>query len=477
MDTETPRLEYPSKGSMEFKHNGFQNRGCTRAPRTRLQSLLFPESQTGKRKIKQRLEDAKSTVKKTWIAAQLAVYQIPFKSNATVADLLGILKASVQDGKCDRQPRELEELEKELRGSYEERKRVYDIAVTKLRREEFDKLGSPSKEANYDEKQFMAKYFLNARGGPDRSKTLVPMALPGLHSRMGIHAAAERIPGLITQSGGTGDSRTLVIGWDISAVSKKVSDIDLEAAKARKEALDAAQKLKMAKLEAFVASLRRKGSSKKELDFEDARGQYIIECEQISSGWDAEHLSLRICLTGSNDWPLRLVGLFDLGVIQGIMHIGPKPQDLPHSELVSSGEDSDERDGTPVQVEEFCYGRRIEKRKMGSQAGKGSSAKNKKRVKTISNTTCKSSRLHLLWRGRETGEGMIELDYYRLHTGHIEFKDNECTRFVGAINVPCIGKDVPVQGYKVSTLGGPISDAWSNYSESVYERERVGRWH
>jgi len=67
---------------------------------------------------------------------------------------------------------------------------------------------------------FLRKYFLDDNGNPDKTKTPAPIALPGFANPSQVHAAAERILGLESTSGGYGDDRTVVLGWDRSAVWK-----------------------------------------------------------------------------------------------------------------------------------------------------------------------------------------------------------------------------------------------------------------
>ena len=72
---------------------------------------------------------------------------------------------------------------------------------------------------------FLRKSFLDDKGNPDKTKTLDLIPLPGFADRPKMHATAERIPGLETNSGGYGVDRTVVVGWDSSVVWRVASEI------------------------------------------------------------------------------------------------------------------------------------------------------------------------------------------------------------------------------------------------------------
>ena len=99
-----------------------------------------------------------------------------------------------------------------------------------------------------------------------------------------------------------------------------------------------------------------------------------------------------------------------------------------------------------------------------------------KKLKGDVESTGPPFRVYLQWRGRETAEGEIELDYDNSNVGHIDFLDSACTRFRGKMNISFAGDPVSFSGYKISDKGrwGPLR--WDLYSEEQHERERVARW-
>ncbi|KAI1340075.1 hypothetical protein F5Y15DRAFT_415497 [Xylariaceae sp. FL0016] len=85
-------------------------------------------------------------------------------------------------------------------------------------------------------------------------------------------------------------------------------------------------------------------------------------------------------------------------------------------------------------------------------------------------------RLHFLWRGREKGEGVIQLDPEREHRGYLDFDTKEASTFHGVFQGSFLGQDVSFSGNKISEQSGQpntgMGREWEDYSEQAYERER-----
>ena len=121
------------------------------------------------------------------------------------------------------------------------------------------------------------------------------------------------------------------------------------------------------------------------------------------------------------------------------------------------------------------------KRKAGDLAGRPTKARKS------DNATSGRRRLPFLWRGRETGEGKIQLDNDKSpsNVGTLEFVDAACTRFHRLININLVGERVEFDGYRIGKgpkvvggrgTAGVGSVSWEALSEQAYESERVGRW-
>ena len=169
--------------------------------------------------------------------------------------------------------------------------------------------------ANYDRKLFLANYFLNESGKPDRSKKPFPLLLPGLLGKLSLQQAADAIPGLKTSIGGEGEFRILVIGWNRAAIFEVSEQTSTDQARLRDE-LSSTWQEHLRKHYSLVKRLPILSKSMKLKD-ESAQGTYAVDCIGASENRDGceENSSLRITYSEKEGW----VGIFSIGVIYGIM--------------------------------------------------------------------------------------------------------------------------------------------------------------
>jgi hypothetical protein len=253
----------------------------------------------------------------------------------------------------------------------------------------------------------------------------------------------------------------LVIGWDEGKVYREASRIDSEQAVEQEGERNEEWEKKMQEHHDYVASCRGvKGS--KAFQAKYAVGSYIVECKGISEGWDnMDDLTMNITQASGT---VALVADFDFGIVEGIMHLGFDPKLLsgPESE---NDDECDEEHGDEDEEPTF-FGR---KRKRAVQRAKPQAKKPKA-------SSAHPRRLYLQWRGQETGEGEIQLDYNNKHTGYLDFTDAGCTAFEGVIYIGYIGPNVPFRGFKVSSEGGEMTKSWTDYSDDAHEYARTARW-
>jgi hypothetical protein len=374
-----------------------------------------------------------------------------------------ILSSLAENKQFDRVPSHILELETKLRDEYTVKHAAHVSMVRQHRLEEFSKLGSPSKEAEFDVGLFLSKYFLDARGAPDRSKTREPLSLPGYIYRHTLHAAAERINGLHTYCGGEGDSRILVIGWNRTAVWAKAGEVDRQHREGKQTQREAQWERKIQSHRDYVAGLaQRKGRFKPE----NAVGTYVVSCKEISEEWDnADDLTMSIT---ESTGPAELVAEFDFGILEGIMRLGRDPEPL-----ALSGSDDEEADDEELD-EESEPAPTGTKRGRTAKAPKRATARKSKRNKSASDAA-HPRRLYLQWRGRETGESEIQLDYGNTHTGHLDFTDAGCTVFEGVANLVYVYK-AKFRGFKINDEPARKTRSWGDYSEEEHEYARTARW-
>jgi len=344
-----------------------------------------------------------------------------------------------------------------LFSDYLEKYGAWQAREKKRRDDEFAQLPNPTAEANYDLHRFLAKYFLDGHGQPDKTKTPDPLALPGYDARPTLHAAAERIPGLETHSGGSGDDRTIVIGWDRSAVWRHAGQIDAESWEKEAKHKQEAWENSLNKHRHFLKEQGRKAPRVESL--KSYIGSYLIACQDLSAGWDTTN-DMTLDISDSSD-PHVLEAAFDFGVLEGIMLLSFSEAAI--KEFVITLDDNKSEDD----AEQLVRGKRVRK---------GSSKQRKKAIK--SEFPKRTRVLRLQWRGRETGEGEIQLDddSNPSNVGQLEFADNTLANFKGFMNIPFAGDKVEVLGYKVNAKPKQSAENWNNFSKSRYESERMGRW-
>lgn len=244
------QLRVQRSQGFQVKHGSFTCNGHARVAAPRVRELLKRERRAAR-------EAAKAIVKKPWVIAQLKWRGIVHDRSAGKNTLETVLQDAVARRTEETGPRHLAELEHNLRTQYAPIYQAYKDALSKwqedqrnAQRQKYDALSSLSAKADFDIELFMQDHFLDASGRPDHAKTPEPLPLPGV-TRARVHARGERVPGLRTQSGGSGEGRTLVIGWDSSAVKSKAAPISAEAAAERERAVDTAWAQKMALHHAF----------------------------------------------------------------------------------------------------------------------------------------------------------------------------------------------------------------------------------
>jgi len=139
---------------------------------------------------------------KAFVTAQLDLYGIPFRRSDTVANLRQALKAAVDAGQC-------EELAPSRAAVRDRLRAKYDEAFTRFGDTIFaDITGGPAEEASADPPRFVAKYFLDADGKPDRNKTKDVLRLsPDCPELLQV---VEGVPGLAIRS----TRVTVLVGWE-----------------------------------------------------------------------------------------------------------------------------------------------------------------------------------------------------------------------------------------------------------------------
>lgn len=330
--------------------------------------------------------------------------------------------------------------------------------------------------ANHSPSRFVKKYFLNGIGAPDSTKTPEPMVLHDMYSKRKLRAAIDSIPGLCFRSTGHEPNFTFFVGWSISAVDKAIR---MEA-EAKKQAEEDRRRQRREEHEDYVRKSRTNRAF--------LVGRYLVECEFIARGWPDS------CRDGDMEMSVKETGepglyeaSVDFRVFEAAMLLGDDKSTLrDYAEAHSGNEFSEDEEGGYDDSSE-CSDSEEDADHAESETGTHAGAAGTKwktapqiqgglQPKKKSHESAGSTSLdfQLLLRGRETGEGEIFPDP---GTGRMRAGDLQFVSFTGKVDIACVGKDVVFTALKVSDTPGACANSWEDFSESQYERARVGRWH
>lgn len=292
--------------------------------------------------------------------------------------------------------------------------------------------------------------------------------------------ATDNIPELKTLSGGEGEFRILVIGWNREAIFDVTERISADQASLREELSRSWQE----RLREHYSLIKATPvlSRPRKFAIESAQGTYAIECRKVMGtyyGSDPNESSLRITYSRNDGW----IGIFEIGIIYNVMRLDTERKGLlarckateknesrvddhtgmhiplEESESIEGEDDASEEEDVcgdlsadeteDVDGSESSSFEIVTRRKRRRAPTKASNPA--KRSKPSS--TRPSNRLYLKWRGREKGEGGVAYDFYRKNTGYLQSTDSNCTKFESTISNDFTGKNMRFQGFKVSADG------------------------
>ncbi|KAL0465071.1 hypothetical protein QR685DRAFT_148138 [Neurospora intermedia] len=143
-------------------------------------------------------------VAKAWFHAQLIHYGIPVHQSAPGAEPLpgdlfyalqtALFRETIKEGKLP--PADILAIEDNLTRQFKDINKQYKEAFTYWEQQTFARCATPTDEINCSVDLFMAKYFLDNRGQPDRWKTRYPIILHKLNDYDGTRQVVKAIPRL-----------------------------------------------------------------------------------------------------------------------------------------------------------------------------------------------------------------------------------------------------------------------------------------
>ncbi|KAJ3513186.1 hypothetical protein NM208_g15221 [Fusarium decemcellulare] len=424
---------------------------------SRLRALFDPTSLLVEHEQDEAAEAAAVLSNKEFVAGQLKHYGIKFSSTAKLGAIREVLRQAVDQGKCDRVPRSVRRIEEALRRDAEQQ---WDLDWED---DDFAQCTTPRR----------------------KSRTPEPLALHGYTEIDELHELAKTIPDLAVINAVSGDDRIVCVGWDYDAVldlSRSIGGTRRKGKERQREddrendvhhqpcATVSRQRLyKDLALSISIAETHRRGKKRQRkddwendvhhqpyatasrqrplgdgnddatqpLDLDCLQGSYVIESGEMSF-WNRHGLTLDIGKVKDG----VLMAAYNFGEYEGTMVLSPSEEALHVWTLMND---------TPKRT----------LKQLGLT----------KRPKA---TPSLSRRLFYQIRGREMGNGMI---FYSPESGHIDFLDDECTRFEGLVNeLGAMGGRIEFSGFKVSDMSRKCVQPWSSFSEKVYDYENRARW-
>jgi hypothetical protein len=211
-----------------------------------------------------------------------------------------------------------------------------------------------------------------------------------------------------------------------------------------------------------VSEPKPQPAAKKTEKLRTPHGHYEVTCKDISEGWD----NMRNLTLAIQDDPDRVhkydgdcfVGDFSFGVLSGIMRFRRQGETWDDFETKDDCSDSEQSFDMSASRKRKFSGAQYSKKRLRSDA------------------SIDPLKFHFIWRGRDTGENVIQLDVNHANKGWLKFKDHSLKQFQGEFDADLLGKGIKFSGKLVGKIGRATNKRWSSYSERQYEEERVGRW-
>lgn len=337
----------------------------------------------------------------------------------------------------------------------------WEVEVKRHQEEEWARLETPSERAGYDMDRFMEHYFLSG-GQPDPAKKLEPLAIYGFTDDQVITQLQERaadVPGLEFTVRGQGPDRTMCIGWDRAAVIGLAGEMESLAMERQRNQLQAEWDKAMQSHEDYVAQASIESHSaaspvkvtKKTLSLPRCRGSFVVKCQAIRDKFPDLLSMFTMDISDSpahNGETLRAAVHF--GIFQGtaILSLNEPVLDwfakyYDRNALVAAGRDPDSVSPAATNG----------KRKADSEA-EGEPAAKKRKVDGPSPET----RVLVRMRG---GNMAVNQVWPGIQSGHLDFTDNACTGFMGVFDIPGVGENIEVEGFRVGDSAVDPPPPWN----------------
>lgn len=348
----------------------------------------------------------------------------------------------------------------------------WDVELKRRQEEAWAQLETPSERAGYDLDRFMEHYFLTD-SQPDPAKKPEPIALYGFADDQVItelQVRATGVPGLQISLGGQGPDRTICIGWDRTAVSGLAGEIQSLALQRQRKQNQAEWEKAMQSHRDYITQSRAQAEVQAEPQAESpsaaspmevakqvttlrtCRGSFVVKCQAIG---DMFPDNVNIFTFDIADGPAHkgdvLRVAVDFGVFQSTAILGFDEAVLDwfaryydKNAIVATGRNPDSASLLANNG----------KRKADDGEAEGEPAAKQRKL----DGPHPKGRVLVRMRGRNAMVGQICPE---IKSGYLDFTDNDCTVFKGVFDIPGVGEDVEVEGFRVARFAAIEPPPWN----------------
>lgn len=358
----------------------------------------------------------------------------------------------------------LEQMKKDYHKQFQEWQHTVENwdEIYRLREEEeWAQLETPSERALYNLDRFMEHYFLTD-GQPDPAKKPEPIALHDITDEQMMAAVQDRVMfvnGLEIAIGGQGPDRTMCIGWDRAAVCGLAGEIENTVKENQRKRVQDEWERAMQSHRQFVESIQpaKVESSAPQpagpMPLTAARGCFVVQCKAVMEKYP-DHPNLANIALNITDSPANngetLRAAVDLGVFQGTAVLSFSQ---PVVDWFVKYYDRSALATTGIAAAATPTGAKGAKRKAAEESDSQRPAKQRK-----SNEPPPPGRILVRMRGRELIEGMLCPE---VQEGYLEFTDSACTKFTGVFDIPGVGEDLEIEGFRVANDAAIEAPPWT----------------
>lgn len=375
---------------------------------------------------------------------------------------------------CEQLPAAVTELQWELKLEYVREMEIWQKTVDEWdnerktqQEEQWAQLETPTERAGHDLTRFLEHYYLTD-GVPDPAKKPEPLALYNFTDEEVIGELRERaaqIPGLEIVSAGRGPDRAICIGWNRASVYSLAGEIENVARENQKKRIEAEWEAAMQNHKRFANSsasapqapdAAKSAKQATPTALQLACGSFILQCQAVADKQadlpDADITKLTLDIADIPATRVETVrASVDLGVFSGTALLSFSQEIL---EWFVKRYDKTAFDAAEQAVQYAARLTQGEKRK--AEAYPEEEAQRPRKQPKVQES--KPGRIFVRMRGEADGKICPDVQH-----GYLDFLDTAWTKFKGVFDIPGVGENIEVEGFRVAQEAAMDPPPWKAY--------------